>query len=257
MTQNQIAYWKLQEERRANQESERNKEGNLQEQISHNRNVEAENYRHNMATETLGTEQLVHNRNVLSETTRHNTRSEEISEFQSKEAKRHNIATETETERHNIASEMEIARHNQQSEAISWSGLYETQRHNQISESQNWYNLQTQSRIADIHSSELSERVRHNQASEQIQSTQAANQVTATGALYAGLQSFFGGSTLSETITNARNSPTSFSDGFVHGVSDGWSSLLGSKTENSGTGRTGLRVKKQKINNAVGSGGNF
>lgn len=87
MTNNQINYWKLQ----------------------HEKNVLAENVRHNVATEGLTSQQLV-------EVGRHNVSSEDITKSQLVETTRHNKAQESydigrlaETNRHNVTEENLIA----------------------------------------------------------------------------------------------------------------------------------------------------
>lgn len=104
MTQNQIAYWNLQETKRSNVSRE-------SETARHNIADETETKRHNVQTET--------------ETSRHNLAGES-------ESKRHNI----ESERFNISQLQETYRHNVAGENINISQLQETHRHNVASEKQ-------------------------------------------------------------------------------------------------------------------------
>lgn len=85
MTQNQIAYWNLQEAKRANQEKER-------ETRRSNLAKEQENVRSNLAKET--------------ETARSNRRSEEISATRAHQDYSLGLVKNAETERHNRASEV-------------------------------------------------------------------------------------------------------------------------------------------------------
>lgn len=105
MTNNQIAYWTLQETKQHNRESER---FNIQ-QLD-------ETTRHNIETEKLGSLQL-------GETSRANRVKEA-------ETQRSNLAKELETNRSNLAKEKETYRHNVASENIDLSKLSETQRYN-------------------------------------------------------------------------------------------------------------------------------
>nr|AVX53496.1 putative ORF1 [Marmot picobirnavirus] len=105
MTHNQIDYWDLQRKKQADTETAR-----------HYRFQDAENKRHNLATETYNMSDLA-------------------------ERSRHNVATEKETSRHNIASENfalsdlnERTRHNIATENVAISELAETRRHNQQAE---------------------------------------------------------------------------------------------------------------------------
>lgn len=102
MTHNQIAYWQLQEDRRANLARE------------------GEAYRANRANE-----REVHRANVAreEETQRHNTATEQF-----------NISSLQETSRHNLAQEQETNRHNVAQEKVSFGTLNETVRHNIKSE---------------------------------------------------------------------------------------------------------------------------
>lgn len=118
MTQNQIAYWNLQETKRSNVTKER------------------ETNRHNVATEK--------------ENERHNTVSEG-------EVGRHNVATERETTRHNKETEnfnisqlQESQRHNVASENLGLMQLNESVRHNTVSEQQNAVANMIKSRANDI-----------------------------------------------------------------------------------------------------------
>lgn len=105
MTNNQIQYWSLQEQKRSNRANE-------VETNRHNMSTEAETNRHNVATEGLDLSKL-------SETTRHNKASEGIDAGRLSESIRHDKASEqlsgvdlnikkenlSESIRHNFASE--------------------------------------------------------------------------------------------------------------------------------------------------------
>lgn len=109
MTQNQINYWKLQEERRSNlaQEGE-TKRSNLAK--------EAETNRSNIAKETETHRSNVANEGVafgnLSETQRSHQAQESISLQGLAEQARHSQAVEAEEHRSNLARETENMRHN-------------------------------------------------------------------------------------------------------------------------------------------------
>lgn len=177
MTQNQIAYWNLQESKRHNVvgEGETNR---------HNVATENETNRHNIATEQISISDLQerqrHNleserlgRDTLAETNRHNMAGEG-------ETYRHNLATEnisqqqvnvsrdvaSEQARHNVATERETGRHNVSTEQIQFGGLSETQRHNLREEMLKGYDL-------NIKQQGQTETKRHNIASEK--NTQYSN----------------------------------------------------------------------------------
>lgn len=95
MTQNQIAYWNLQETKRSNESREK------------------ETNRHNIATET---EDKRHNTVSEGETSRHNKETERFNISQLQETQRHNVATENlgsmqlnESIRHNTVTEQQNA----------------------------------------------------------------------------------------------------------------------------------------------------
>lgn len=106
MTQNQIAYWNLQETKRSNATRE-------QETNRHNVATERENERHNTVSEgEIGRHNVVTER----ETTRHNRETENFNISQLQESQRHNVATENlghlqlnESVRHNTVSEQQNA----------------------------------------------------------------------------------------------------------------------------------------------------
>lgn len=127
MTANQINYWKLQEDKRHNVETERLSNIQRQEEI-----------RHNLAGEGL-------DKLSLEESVRHNTVTEgEASRAniaRETETNRANLIYEAETHRANVAREEENIRHNKANEAVgiaevkeSYAELGEAARHNQISE---------------------------------------------------------------------------------------------------------------------------
>lgn len=105
MTQNQIAWAKVQEEKRHNviSEGETGRHNLAEEQIRYQSNsiqkemntinshhyvrMDRENQRHNRAEERISNKQIAESR-------RHSKESEEISWFQSQEQRRHNVATE-------------------------------------------------------------------------------------------------------------------------------------------------------------------
>lgn len=143
MTQNQINYWKLQEDSRHNQASE------------------TETNRHNVQQEGIDL-------SALAETSRHNRAGEA-------ETQRHNVAAEGETARHNRSTEgidlgrlTETARHNVASENIDLGQLSESSRHNQAAEALSRYQNQT-NRLAQA------EEARHNTVSETNQSYNAVS----------------------------------------------------------------------------------
>lgn len=116
-TANQIAYWKLQEEKRSNvsRETETNRS---------NLASEAETNRHNLATEEVAsgslTETIRSNLAKEAETNRANL-AKEAENYRSNVAKetethRSNVAVETETARSNAAKELETLRHNKATE---------------------------------------------------------------------------------------------------------------------------------------------
>lgn len=91
MTQNQIAYWNLQETKRSNEsrEKETNRHNVVTEQEAqrHNTVSEGETYRHNTETERFNISQL-------QETQRHNEATENLGSLQLNESIRHNTVTE-------------------------------------------------------------------------------------------------------------------------------------------------------------------
>lgn len=105
MTSNQIAYWSMLENRRANLERERNNRDVTSETIRHNRVYEGETQRHNKMEESIGW-------GNLQETSRHNKVGERQNRRALKETKRHNLISEyqgqqsiNENRRHNIRTE--------------------------------------------------------------------------------------------------------------------------------------------------------
>jgi len=98
MTNNQIQYWKYQEDKRHNLESE-----------SLGRDTLGETKRHNIADESVkwfsATEQKRHNVVSEGETERHNRADESVKWFTAQENQRHNLVYEAENERHNRTSE--------------------------------------------------------------------------------------------------------------------------------------------------------
>lgn len=134
MTTNQIAYWKLQEEKRHNLVGEGHEDRKIVETKRHNSATEmyqlkdlGEKVRHNKVTEGQGADSLVLNRARLQEDIRHNTNVE-------KETKRSNVARESETVRSNLARETENIRSNKAKEFIESGKLAETTRHNLVME---------------------------------------------------------------------------------------------------------------------------
>lgn len=126
MTQNQIAYWNMQEGRRHNVVTEG-------ETRRHNVVTEGETGRHNRATENIDISKL-------SETSRHNRVTEGQQAQVNRETARHNLATEYT----NQYSASEGARHNRASEGLGYGNLAELQRHNLAAEATNQQNANTQ-----------------------------------------------------------------------------------------------------------------
>jgi hypothetical protein len=114
MTQNQINYWRLQEEKRSHLATE-------SETQRSNLAKEAENYRSNLAKETETHRSNVVNEGVafgnLNESVRSHTAQEDIANRELSELMRHQLVTEAETNRSNIARELENYRHNSAVEA--------------------------------------------------------------------------------------------------------------------------------------------
>lgn len=163
MTKNQIEYAKLLEQRRANQEQEAVKRGEL-----------AETARHNLAGEQ-------HAYAVLGETRRQNAFVREMEPAKLEESKRHSLATELETARAHRADEKERAAQRQQARFLELQKLGETTRHNTTIEGQqqsrllaeiaNWAASQVlgQQQLAQRaaeHTVDAAERARHNVAME-------------------------------------------------------------------------------------------
>jgi hypothetical protein len=177
MTQNQINYWKLQEEKRANLA----KEG-----LTHQQNAETQ--RHNVATEGIS-------KDTLSETYRHNYMQEVIGNVQALETQRHNQAVEGETVRSNRANEGLKGQTNQITRDLGFANIdlgygnlsvaqekalqewqyvendifraEETARHNQATENIAWME-------ANIENSKAWETARHNKVEEIIGAVNAA-----------------------------------------------------------------------------------
>lgn len=129
MTHNQIDYAKLQEDKRHNVEVE-----------SNNRNVLAENTRHNKAVE-----QIQHEANIINQS--HYARMDA-------ENARHNQSVEAETNRHNIAMEGIQNRQNQlaaQQLVIRQKELAETMSHNYAMEEIGWENAKANVINAEAH----------------------------------------------------------------------------------------------------------
>lgn len=153
MTQNQIAYWKLQEEKRSNLASE------------------GETSRHNIATES---ETERSNRVQQGEAKRHNLSTEKQAWLNYSEAQRSNRANESikkdslaESARHNVATESETVRHNVESELLG-QGQLALQR-GQLQE-QTRHNVATEIQSANT----LAETIRSNLAREQLQASAQA-----------------------------------------------------------------------------------
>lgn len=155
LTQNQIAYWNLQETKRANSETNR-----------HNVATENETARHNLAGEQF-------NISNLNESIRHNKVTET-------ETNRHNVVTENETNRHNVAGEQfniaqlqEQQRHNIAGEQFNISQLAETTRHNKWNESIDYFNSRENQRAHLENERQTAirnnETERHNKSTESIQ----------------------------------------------------------------------------------------
>jgi hypothetical protein len=161
MTQNQIKYWTLLEEKR------------------HNVATESETNRHNVVDEGE-----THRANTVREyeTMRHNQETERISALEQAETARHNRVYESETKRHNLAYEGETQRHNMQQEALGWANvnlgyanLNETKRHNVIQESISQREVAVKEQQNVLRSQELDETKRHNEQGEKY--THEANMV--------------------------------------------------------------------------------
>lgn len=116
MTQNQLKYFQIQEDKRHNVEAETAARAQLAESNRHNVALEDETKRNNQAQEAIQQQANVINSNHLSrldaETARHNVASENIQRQQADtqarqvaEAARHNLATEKEATRHNVETE--------------------------------------------------------------------------------------------------------------------------------------------------------
>nr|AVX53494.1 putative ORF1 [Marmot picobirnavirus] len=149
MTDLQIKYWDLQENRR------------------HNTVTEGETNRHNVATEDLGIKTLDESRrhNIVTEgeTRRHNVAGETLGVHTLQESIRHNRVTEAETMRHNVAGENENRRHNIASE---------TNERNKI---QNLAALQAQ-QIEESKARTKTESVRQSQLKQDIDYTKSRTQ---------------------------------------------------------------------------------
>lgn len=139
MTKNQIEYWSLQEQKRANTETAR-----------HNVAQEGETNRHNVATEGI-------DMSKLSETSRHNKATEGIDMGKLNESIRHNQVTEG----IDLGKLNESIRHNTSSEKIESGKLNESIRHNQATESAAQQTIQ-------LEYSKLQEAMRNNRAIEFI-----------------------------------------------------------------------------------------
>lgn len=190
MTKNQIEYWKLQEQKRANSamelenvrsnmarehETERANRANEAQTKVRDANTFAINYaanqekqRSNMAQEALTmayndryfanlADRLQHDRNVLQETTRSNK------------------ARESETRRSNIAMENELQRSHRASEGLQAEAQAETIRSHYVNEDVaqqstniSKLNAMNASRTADINKEAVVETQRHNKKSESI-----------------------------------------------------------------------------------------
>lgn len=159
MTQNQIRYWTLEEQKRANRANEAE---------THRSNVvrEVETNRHNVVTET--------------ETERHNRATELLSLTQVNEQQRHNMVTELQADR----QQAEVERSNLEKESnarnqialgyanvgLGYANLAETQRHNTATEQRDLLSLAETQRYntlrANIDSERNDETLRANKAAE-------------------------------------------------------------------------------------------
>lgn len=127
MTQNQIAFARLHEERRHNQAVE-------SETARNNMVVSSETNRHNLVTE--------------GQTDRHYTDQARYWDTSNAINQSHYERMDSETQRHNLTTESisaftasEQQRHNRETESLGWSNLAETSLHNRITESQTWSQL--------------------------------------------------------------------------------------------------------------------
>lgn len=141
MTQNQIAYWSLQETKRSNAAKE--KETNRS-----NLAVEKETNRHNVATEletnrhNVQTELLMSQSNA--ETLRHNQAVEMTNDFVAKEQQRSNLAQEELSGQRNAIAASQVSlgyaqlgetiTHNRATEELNLMNVRETGRHNRENE---------------------------------------------------------------------------------------------------------------------------
>ena len=159
MTQNQIAYWRLQEEKRSNLASEgetsRHNMTTEKETERSNRVQQGETKRHNLSTESQAWLNY-------SESQRSNRANESIKRDTLAESARHNVATESELSRHNLATESESVRHNVESEILGRGQL--ALQHGQLQE-QTRHNVATEIQSANT----LAETIRSNMAKEQLQ----------------------------------------------------------------------------------------
>lgn len=162
MTQNQINYWKLQEERRSNlaQEGE-TKRSNLAKEYETNRSnlaKETETHRSNMASEgvafgNLSEAQRSHQaqealaQQSLAEQVRHSqaVEAEENRSNLAREAEnfRHNTSVESETRRSDIANEVLTGTRIAKEAALGTAQLVEDRRQNTVRNNIDWYRATT------------------------------------------------------------------------------------------------------------------
>lgn len=203
MTSNQIAYWKLVEDRRHNLAMEQFNAATLNETSINNRRIARENARHNVAGEielnrhNLATEASQvfqnletarHNTAFETETSTHNRATESLGFSQFGETVRHNVATEAqesqriaETARHNLAAEQEMVRAHQATEAAHILGLMldateqlEKQRHNTAAEAEtNRSNLAQEEETKRSHLASEAEAERSHRVNEAIDAYKA------------------------------------------------------------------------------------
>lgn len=172
MTQNQIEFNKLQEQKRFNTLSQsiiaQNNRWNYE--LGKERNVETE--RHNRATELLGQQQL-------GETERHNRENERFNLLSLNEQQRHNRSVETETKRSNQAREAETHRANTVQEQLQRRSLDQQLEYNRATIS---LQRQSQAEIARANRAREQEQQRANKAQESLSAQRNAEQSRANKA---------------------------------------------------------------------------
>lgn len=180
MTQNQISYWKLQEEKRSNvaKETETHRSNRVNEEIANFRNLEEQ--RHNQASEAI--------QNLdLEERARHNTVSEgealrsnlanEYLKGQSNEYNyavgQGNVAAAIETMRMSVS---ELARHNAATEAYNYYQTAISTGLRQQELGQERARIINEQTKTSIESSKASETERHNRETEKLNRVKVGNE---------------------------------------------------------------------------------